>query len=185
MRPVPTVSHRQYATASAHETPSNARSVADRFCSHPSGGEWCVSSTNSVYSPTVTGLRAMAKTFTCSVRGGSPSNASPAGTTTTSGSITARTVLTRVGGYARGSTRSVDASHPCDGCCPVGAVRTYAHELPRARSHLERKAHRVTAAADNGDRAGQRRDARRVQHPRRHRERLLRHHRERGEALTR
>src|SRR5437899_10894571 len=81
MRPVPTVSQRQYATASAHETPSSVRSAARRFRSHSSGGGCCVSSTNSAYSPTRTGRRAMAKTFTCSVRGGSPSSASPAGTT--------------------------------------------------------------------------------------------------------
>src|SRR5437867_11826233 len=47
----------------------------------------------------------MAKTFTCSVRGGSPSRASPAGTTTTSGSTTGGTVLTRAGEYARGGVR--------------------------------------------------------------------------------
>src|SRR4029077_14017 len=184
MRLVPTVSQRQYATASAHDTPSRARSATRRFCSHSIGGAWRVSSTNVAYSPTVTGRRAMAKTFTCSVRGGSPSNASPAGTTTTSGSTTVGTVLTRAGGYARGSTRSVDASHSCGGCCLVAAVRTYAHELPGLRSDLERKAHLVAADADGGDRAGEHRDARRLQHARRHRERLLRDHRERRQALA-
>src|SRR2546423_4983454 len=184
MRRVPTVSQRQYATASAHETPSSARSAARRFCSHSSGGYWCVSSTNTAYSPTRTGRRAMAKTFTCSVRGGSPSNASPAGTTTTSGSTIVGTVLTRGGGArGRGSLRSGDASHSSGGCCARRALRTYGHEQQRLSGDLEREAHLPAADASRGRRARERRDARRLQHARRHRERLLRDHGERREAL--
>src|SRR2546427_12728505 len=117
MRPVPPVSQRPYATASAHETPSTGVSAMSRLRSHsagaptpsgapPPGGGCCVSSTNSAYSPTRTGRRAMAKTFTCSVRGGSPSSASPAGTTTTSGSTIVGTLLTRAGEYALGGVRT-------------------------------------------------------------------------------
>src|SRR6266850_8026378 len=185
MRPVPTVSQRQYATASAQDTPSSAPPVARSFSSHSLGGDWCVSSTNIAYSAIVTGLRAMAKTFTCSVRGGSPSNASPAGTTTTSGSIIAGNPTNSRGGVrARGSTCAGGRTHLSDRCCHRAALRAYGHELPGLRSGLEREAHLVATDAGDGHRAGQHRDARRLQHPRRHRERLLRDHRERRQALA-
>src|SRR5438445_639267 len=138
MRPVPIVSQRQYATASAQDTPSRARSAPRRFSSQPIGGSWRVASTNIAYSPTDTGFRAMAKTFTCSVRGGSPSSASPAGTTTTSGStIAANPTNSRGGVRARGSTRAGDALHPRDRWRGSAAVRTYRHEQHWLRGGLE------------------------------------------------
>src|SRR6266566_6751812 len=155
------------------------------FRSHSPGGACCVSSTNIAYSLMVTGRRAMAKTFTCSVRGGSPSNASPAGTMTTSGSTIVGTLLTRAGEYApRGSTGAGEITHLSDRWRRSATLRTYGHEQPRSRSGLERKARLVAADAGDGDRAGQHRDARRLQHPRRHHQRLLRDHRERRKALT-
>src|SRR2546430_15667305 len=127
----------------------------------------------------------MAKTFTCSVRGGSPSSASPAGTTTTSGSIIAGNPTNSRGGVrARGSTGAGEITPLSDRWRESAAVRTYRHELPGLRSDLERKAHLVAADADGGHRAGEHRDARGLQHSRRHRERLLRDHRERREALA-
>src|SRR6266576_764763 len=185
MRPVPTVSQRQYATASAHDTPSSVRSGARCFCCHSTGGECRVSSTNIAYSATVAGLRAMAKIFTCSVRGGSPSNASPAGTMTTSGSIIGANPTNPRGGVrARGSTGAGEITHLCGRCCHRAALRAYGHEQPRLCSDLERKAHLVDAVAGGGHRAGERDGARRLQHPRRDHQRLLRDHRERREALT-
>src|SRR5712691_10898016 len=88
MRPVPTVSHRQYATASAHETASTGRSACRSCVTHSTGGGCSVSCRKAAYSPTVTGRRAIAKTLTCSVRGGSPRSASPAGTSIPSCSTT-------------------------------------------------------------------------------------------------
>src|SRR5207245_7763942 len=141
----------------AHETPSTGVSAMSRLRSHsagaptpsgapPPGGECCVSSTNTAYSPTRTGRRAMAKTFTCSVRGGSPSSASPAGTTTTSGSTIVGTLLTRAGEYAvggvrrRGSTHAGDATHSRGRCCEDAAVRAYGHDQSRLSRDLDSKA---------------------------------------------
>src|SRR5690242_21725191 len=74
----------------------------------------------------------MAKTLTCSVRGGSPRSASPAGTTTTSGSTTARTLAPPFGvASARGSTPSGGAfTRAADGedawlCDLLGMYITY------------------------------------------------------------
>src|SRR5712691_8448308 len=129
MRPVPTVSHRQYATASAQETASTGRSARRSCVPHSTGGGCGVSCRNAAYSPTVTGRRAIAKTLTCAVRGGSPRSASPAGMTTTSGSTTPVRYPSRTGhtpGRGVGGVRDGDAqltrrtdpeSGPrCDGC---------------------------------------------------------------------
>src|SRR5205823_1943527 len=155
MRPVPIVSQRQYATASAQDTPSRARSAPRRFSSQPIGGSWRVASTNIAYSPTDTGFRAMAKTFTCSVRGGSPSSAYPAGTTTTTGStIAANPTNSRGGVRARGSTRAGDALHPWGRWRGCAAVRTYRHEQHWLRGGQEREADLSATDAGCGGRAG-------------------------------
>src|SRR5205807_2446439 len=107
-------------------------------------------------------------TFTCSVRGGSPSSASPAGTTTTSGSTIVGTLLTRAGEYAvggvrrRGSTHAGDATHSRGRCCEDAAVRAYGHDQSRLSRDLDSKARGDDADAAGGGRAGQRHAARRL-----------------------